>query len=92
MSSTSVRHDAEGQRFVRDTAGGPARLDYRRDGDVVAFTHTFVPPEERGENVGTALVEGGLGWAREEGLKVVAQCPFVAAYVEEHAEAQDLLA
>ena len=90
MPSNPVRHDDD--QFTLSTADGPARLDYRRDGQTVTFTHTFVPEGARGQDVGTALVQAGLDWARDEGLKVVAQCPFVAAYVEEHAEAQDLLA
>ena len=49
------------------------------------------PEPARGQDVGTALVEAGLAYAREDGLTVVPQCPFVAAYVEGHPEAQALL-
>ena len=87
-----VRHEPAAHRFVAEVEGGVAELGYRRRGDEVAFVHTFVPEASRGEDIGTSLVEAGLAWAREEGLGVIAACPFVEAYVESHPEAQDLLA
>ena len=87
-----VRHDTAAAQFTADVEGGAATLAYERTGATVAFTHTFVPEPARGQDVGTALVEAGLGWARGEGLAVDPQCPFVAAYVDDHPEAQDLLA
>jgi predicted GNAT family acetyltransferase len=37
-------------------------------------------------------VRGELEALRAQGLKVVARCPFVAAYIKKHPEFQDLLA
>ena len=87
-----VRHDASAHTFTAEVEGGAATLAYERDGDTATFTHTFVPPPARGADVGTALVEAGLAWARDEGLRVVPQCPFVAAYMDEHPETHDLRA
>lgn len=86
-----VQHDASAHAFTAAVDGGTAELEYQRDGDQIVFTHTFVPEDARGQNLGTALVEAGLAYAREHSLTVVPQCPFVASYVEEHPEAQDLL-
>lgn len=86
-----VTHDPDQSRFAAAVEGGTAELAYTRDGEAVAFVHTFVPEPSRGQDIGTALVEAGLGWARDEDLRVVPQCPFVKAYVESHPDAQDLL-
>ena len=87
-----VQHDPAAHTFTADVEGGAAELEYLHDEDTVTFVHTFVPEPARGSDVGTALVEAGLAWARDNGYTVVPQCPFVAAYMDDHPEAQDLLA
>ncbi|HTE94822.1 MAG TPA: GNAT family N-acetyltransferase, partial [Bradyrhizobium sp.] len=37
------------------------------------------------------LIKGALDQVRAGGLKVIAQCPFVKAYIEKHPEYADLL-
>ena len=86
-----VQHDPAAHAFTADVDGGTAELEYETEGDRIVFTHTFVPEASRGQDVGSALVEAGLAYARRESLTVVPQCPFVAAYVEDHPETQDLL-
>ncbi len=87
-----VRHESTASRFVADVEGGEAELAYRQSDGVIAFVHTFVPEASRGQGVGEALAQAGLDYARAEGLAVRPDCPFVAAYIEEHAEVQDLVA
>ena len=87
-----IQHDPAAHTFTADVEGGAAELAYERAGDTVTFTHTFVPEPARGADVGTALVEAGLGWARDHGLTVDPQCPFVASYMDDHAGTQDLRA
>ena len=87
-----IRHDADASQFTAEVEGGRAELAYRQRDGVIAFVHTFVPEAARGEGVGDALVRAGLDYARTHDLRVRADCPFVAAYVERHPEAQDLLA
>ena len=53
--------------------------------------HTEVPPELGGQGVGSKLVKGALDQVRAQGLKAIAQCPFVKAYIDKHVEYQDLL-
>ncbi len=86
-----VQHDESAHAFSASVDGGDAMLEYQRDGDRIVFTHTFVPESARGQDIGTALVEAGMAYARAESLTVVPQCPFVAAYVESHPQAQDLV-
>ena len=91
MGST-VTDNAAASRFELTEDGATAFADYHvRDGRLV-FTHTEVPDRLSGRGVGSRLAEGALGLARARGLPVVAQCPFIAAYVRKHPEHQDLLA
>lgn len=95
--SQEIRHDTEGTRFVspvhRD--GGEdaeAVLSYIERGDVVDFKSTLVPPEARGTGLGGRLVQHGLDWARSKEKRVIPTCPFVASWIEEHPDYQELLA
>ncbi len=58
---------------------------------VITFVHTEVPSELGGRGVGSRLVKGALDQVRADRLKVVAQCPFVKAWIEKHADYADLL-
>ena len=74
-------------RFELATDVGPAVAIYALDGDTITFTHTVVPPEAEGHGVGSRLIAGALAAAKERGLKVVPQCPFVRGYIERHPDA-----
>lgn len=60
--------------------------------DTILFTHTKVPEALGGRGVGGGLAKFALEDARARRLKVIAQCPFIKAYIEKHPEYQDLLA
>lgn len=87
-----VRNDPTHSRYVLDVEGQQAIAAYRRDGDVLTFTHTQVPEALQGRGVGSALVKGALADVRRAGLTIIPHCPFVAAYLERHPEEGDLLA
>lgn len=72
--------------------GERAVAAYQLEGDTIVFTHTKVPQRLEGRGVGSKLVRGALDAARDRGLRVVPQCPFVKAYIERHSEYRDLLA
>ena len=50
-----------------------------------------MPPAHSGRGIGTRLIQFGLAFTRERGLKVVPICPFFAAYIKDHPEEQDLV-
>ena len=88
----TARDNVERHRFEIDLGGGTfAFADYNLITGKIMFTHTEVPPEHEGKGIGTALIRAGLAAARERGLKVIPICPFFAAYMQKHAEVQDLL-
>ena len=57
---------------------------------MITFVHTVVPTELSGRGVGSQLAHGALEAARAQRLKVVAECPFIAAYIAKHPEFADL--
>lgn len=65
-------------------------LVYTRHDDEVVALHTVVEEAAEGKGVGGALARALLDDAREGGLKVVPQCPFVAGYLDRHPEYADL--
>jgi predicted GNAT family acetyltransferase len=65
---------------------------YRRQGDVVVFTHTEIDDAFEGHGLGGHLVRTALDTVRAAGERVRPQCPFVKAYIERHPEYADLLA
>ncbi|MET8066929.1 GNAT family N-acetyltransferase [Micromonospora sp. NPDC005686] len=88
-----VEENTAKRRFeilVDDALGGFAA--YTPRGETLVFTHTEVDGRFQGKGVGAALVRGALDQVRARGGRVVAQCPFVAAFIERHPEYADLLA
>ena len=79
------------QRYELAVDGHVAASYYEIADGVVTFVHTEVPPELGGKGIGTKLIKGALDQVRAGGLKVIAQCPFVKAYIEKHPEYADLL-
>jgi predicted GNAT family acetyltransferase len=79
--SVDVVHRPESSRFEAQVEGETAFLTYERAADGVALTHTIVPPEIGGRGVAGALATAAVGWAREEGLEVDAQCSYVRSWM-----------
>ena len=63
----------------------------RHDG-VLVFPHTVITSPKRGAGYGGTLVRGALDDVRAKGRTIVAECPFVKRFVDEHPDYQDLLA
>lgn len=87
-----VEDQQQKSRFVAEVPGGTAIAEYRLDGGVMVFTHTEVPAEARDQGFGGQLVRAALEEARARNLKVIAECPFVRKFIDEHPEFQDLQA
>lgn len=88
---TDVVNNKAEHRYELTVEGHLAATYYTLAGDVITFVHTEVPPELGGKGVGSRLVKGALDQVRADGLKVVAQCPFVKGYIDKHADYADLL-
>lgn len=83
----TVQHDPARSRFVVALADGDAELLYDMFADdVINLQHTEVPASGKGHGVGDALVRAALAYARERGLRVMATCPYVQAWLRRHPE------
>jgi len=89
--SQQVINDERRNRYELRADGGVAVAYYEPRGDAVTFTHTVVPEGLRGRGLGSILIAGALADVRRRGIKAVAQCSFVAAYLQRHPEERDLL-
>jgi hypothetical protein len=88
----TIRDNPEKHRFEADLGDGSfAIAEYTLPAGKIMFTHTEVPPEHEGKGIGSALIRFALESARERRLKVIPICPFFSAYMQKHAEVQDLL-
>ncbi|MFC7739081.1 GNAT family N-acetyltransferase [Roseomonas sp. GCM10028921] len=91
--TNKVVNNAEHHRFEMDTDDGHRPfIAYSQHSGTIVLTHTEVPEALSGRGIGSLLVRGALGLIRTDGLRVVPQCSFVAAYLQRHPEEQDLLA
>ena len=82
-----VLHRPDRHRFILETPAGEAELTYhlRADG-AMDLVHTFVPLKARGGTVASDLVEAAIEYAKGEGLKMVATCPYVQSWLVRHPE------
>lgn len=82
----------EADRFIVGVNGKAVGLTAfaERDGQRVFF-HTEVEDAYGGRGLGTVLIAEALAITRADGLRIVAVCPMVAAYVKKHHDFDDIL-
>ena len=88
---TDVVNNKAEKRYELAVDGHIAATYYEIAGNVITFVHTEVPPELGGKGIGSQLVKGALDQVRAEGLKVIAQCPFVKGWIDKHPDYAGLL-
>ena len=88
-----IRHDPENGRFVADIGGEEATLEYTvRADDVLDYRRTFTPPPLRGQGIAKAVVLFGLDYARDNGIKIIPTCPYVAKVIRENPDYEAVVA
>lgn len=87
----NIIHRPEEKRFEYRSGNDLAVCEYERAGDIWNFHHTLVPRTMRGQGLAGQLVETALRHVAEHKGKVVAQCSYVADYIQKHPEFKDLL-
>ncbi|MGE0686805.1 MAG: GNAT family N-acetyltransferase [Dehalococcoidia bacterium] len=85
---TVEKNDAANQFEIR-VGDAVAFLTFDMRGDYVVFVHTQVPPELEGKGLGGKLASAALTWARDNDVKAVPLCPYVAGYLNRHPEFED---
>ena len=87
-----IVRNSQQNRFETTRDGQLSIAQYEQSGDQMTITHVIVAPALRGQGVGSALAQFIVQTAREQNLKIVPQCPFMAAYFERHPDQSDVLA
>ncbi|MFZ1102126.1 MAG: GNAT family N-acetyltransferase [Hyphomicrobiaceae bacterium] len=91
---TITRQDSPVQgRYVARIEGidAEAELVYRHAAPkLIVAVHTEVPDAFRGRLIGRLLATRMVEQARKEGVRIVAQCPFVKAERQKHPEWADV--
>ena len=90
MEEIKAQHQVDRNRFEIQIDNHTAHLDYLDCGSTLVLTHTFVPPNLRGQGLAGILTRAALEYARHERKTVDPQCSYVAAYLDQHPEYADL--
>ena len=84
--------ETKGEFFIEENGEVKARLTYSKLGTTqIIIDHIEVSDELRGQNAGKALVEHAIGYARQNGLRVIPLCPFARSVIERDESLQDVL-
>ena len=93
MEIQREEHGRKGAFFIDEDGEWIAELTYFRSGDnQITVDHTEVDEKLRGKGVGEDLVKHVVEYARENGLKIKATCPYAKKVIESTPEYQDIAA
>jgi predicted GNAT family acetyltransferase len=90
VNELEVQHHPERNRFEVMIDDKVAWVNYRTAANQINFTSTEVPPEFEGMGIGSKLARFVLDYAKAQGYRVQANCPFIAAYIRRHPEYQSI--
>lgn len=92
MAEPSVINAGERRRYEVSVDGVHAGLAaYVDAGNQRIFYHTEIDDKFSGRGLASTLIAFALEDTRAEGKRVVAICPFAAAYVDKHEDYDDIL-
>ena len=86
LDDLTVNNNAQENRFEIDLGDGVAILEYMIAGTNIIYSHTEVPVAYEGQGLASKLAHHAMEYAKTNGLKVQALCPYVAGYVQRHPE------
>ena len=93
MEIQKDEHGRKGAFYIDEDGEWVAELTYYREGDeTLVVDHTEVDEKLAGQGVGKRLVEAVVNFARENGLKIKADCPYTKKVIESTPEYEDILA
>jgi predicted GNAT family acetyltransferase len=91
VEQIEIYQNVSKQRFETKVGDTLAVLDYQWEDGNMALTHTYVPVEGRGKGLAAALAKFALEYIKENRIKAIVYCPYVAKYLLEHPEYQKLV-
>ena len=90
-SDLTIENNEDRHRFEARIGEQIAVLEYTRATGLIVYNHTEVPRNLEGQGIASQLAEAALEFARNEGLKIMPLCPYVASYIRRHPEYKELL-
>ena len=90
----TIRDNADLTRveaLVEGRVVGFAQYHVEDDG-TRCFFHTEVDDDREGQGIGGQLAAGVVEAAREAGVRIIPECPFIRSYLRRHEDAQDVVA
>lgn len=85
-----VIHDKNNSRFVVSIDGEHSFVEYSLYDKVMDLYHTYTPPQLRGKGLAEKVVRTALEYAKQNNLKVVPSCSYVAVFLQRHPEYSEL--
>ena len=90
--ATEITDNPDEKRYeIRSDGELAGFVTYRRRPGRIAFIHTEIDDEFEGQGLGSELARFALDAARDEGIKVVPVCPFIAGWIKRHRDYIDLV-
>jgi uncharacterized protein len=95
QNNMEIKHQAEGNRgtfYIEQAGSQVAAMTYVWSGEHrFIIDHTEVGDSLRGSGAGKKLVEAGVQFAREKGVKILPLCPFAKKVMEGNPDYADVL-
>jgi predicted GNAT family acetyltransferase len=86
MGEAEIVDNVGGHRFEMQIGDELTVSYYRIEDGRVVLLHTEVPQHYSGQGVGSRLARGTFDIIRARGQRVIAKCPFMAAYASRRPE------
>ena len=84
-------HGRKGAFYIDEEGEWIAELTYSTNNGVMTIDHTEIDEKLRGEGIGQDMVKAAVEYARENGLKIKALCPYARKVIERTPAFQDIL-
>jgi len=92
MDIKQVEKGSKGRFFYEVVGQQKAFMTYNYDGkDKMIINHTEVDPSLKGQGIGYKLVEAAVMFARENQIKILPLCSYVAAVFKKKSDYNDVL-
>jgi len=82
----TIIHLPEMERFETTVDDFTGFVKYRLLNNSLDILHTIVPVPIEGQGVASALVRNAYDYAKENGMKCKATCPYAVAWLRRHPE------
>ena len=84
-------HGRKGAFFIDEDGEWIAELTYFKNNGIMTIDHTEIDEKLRGEGIGPDMVKAAVDYARANGLKIKALCPYAKKVIDRTPEFQDVL-